>query len=55
MTKIFLQTLQANVRLIIGLVLSIAASIGVNVAPSPHLAAISLTRLAHAAIYDHAY
>ena len=33
MTKIFLQTLQANVRLIIGLVLSIAASIGVNVAP----------------------
>lgn len=33
MTKIFWQTVRSNVRLIIGLVLAIAASIGVNVAP----------------------
>lgn len=33
MTKIFWQTVRSNVRLIIGLCLSIAASIGVNVAP----------------------
>ena len=33
MTKICWQTIRSNVRLIIGLVLAIAASIGVNVAP----------------------
>ena len=33
MTKICWQTVRSNVRLIIGLILAIAASIGVNVAP----------------------